>query len=472
MATTSIEGLSKRDGCSVGKTLVACINYGKNKLKTDGGRLVTAKNCEIETAYAEMLFLQKQYEKITGKIVDAPCGVDEKTGEVKTAPVIYIMMQSFKPDETTPDIAHEIGVKLAQDFLGNDYQYTVNTHTDKEHIHNHIYFNAVNLDCKHKFNCTKTSFRKVRNISDRLCEEYGLSVVIPGQERRSQIYSKCAANSFRECLKNDMDENLKNSKSYLEFLDLMRKDYFVVTDGKHLKFKHRTNGQQKYIRSYSVGTDYDEASLRKSFDVNKVPQQKIKMSFTQKLKAKTKVKQNKEKSYSQRLQNVKALFFTLGVINDNGVTKYSELIDCIDNTINSVDEANSKLETLTNRINDIDGLLTAIDIVNDKQSVVDEYNRSLLKSKYYNEHEYDIDLYNVADKKLTSNGLTSSQECKNKLVVASADCKNSLDEIRGQVDLLNKKLGGIHLARDIVDRLHSNQSRLITGQELNSRRQR
>ena len=113
-----------------------------------------------------------------------------------------------------------------------------------------------------KFRENRYTCREVRQISDELCEKYGLSIVIPSQKRRSQLYSRAAFTSWRKILKNDIDRCLEESGSYEEFLEKMQNDYYVKSSGKYLSFRHRTNGQQRNIRSYSLGEDYSESAIR------------------------------------------------------------------------------------------------------------------------------------------------------------------------------------------------------------------
>lgn len=466
MSTTSINAIECREGRSVGKTLISCLRYGKNPKKTMDGELVTAFGCEIDTAYAEMLFVQKEYELATGKKVDDVCGVDVSTGEVKTAPVLYVLMQSFAIGEVDGKTAHEIGVKLAQEYLGNNFQFTVNTHTDKKHIHNHIYFNSVAIDAKSKFNNSKFEVKKIRYINDKLCKEYGLSVVVPGEERRSQKYSKCASTSYREVLRNDIDMNLKAAKNYDNFIELMKQNYIVVTTGKHLKFKSMTNGQERYIRAYSLGNEYCEESIRKSFLQNRVPTKKVKMSFLQKLKAKTQLQQNKIINKSQRLQNVKALFFTLNIISKNSITDYKGIINCVNDIIKTTDKINLSLRDIELEIKSISEIITAIDIFNEYKQIDNEYEKVLLKDRFHKTHEYELDLFHIAKQKLAHHNITPTIDTKQQLINAIDIAQKSEEKIKLQLSAVQADLDNVYLAKDIVDRLHDNKYILVSKKEL------
>ena len=133
-------------------------SYVRNPKKTNDGEYVTAINCLKETALQQMILTKKQYQKSGGYIA-------------------WHGYQSFKPDEVTPEQCHEIGLKLAREMWGDKYQIIVTTHLDKDHLHNHFCFNSVSFLDGRKYNYSKSEQKRLREVSDRLCLEYGLSVI-------------------------------------------------------------------------------------------------------------------------------------------------------------------------------------------------------------------------------------------------------------------------------------------------------
>lgn len=93
------------------------------------------------------------------------------------------MIQSFAVGETTPEEAHKIGMELAGAVLGGKYEFVLTTHVDKDHLHNHLIFNAVSFVDYKKYHSNKQSYHFIRRTSDRICKEHGLSVVVPGQDK-------------------------------------------------------------------------------------------------------------------------------------------------------------------------------------------------------------------------------------------------------------------------------------------------
>ena len=166
MATTRIISLHGRKGQSIARTLHDRINYAENPEKTDSGKLVSSYECSPETAADEFAAGKYIYKATTGK---------EQVPEKEV--LAYMIRQSFKPGEITPEDANRIGYDLAMEFTKGNHQFIVATHTDKAHIHNHVIINSTTLDCDRKFSEPHQSGREVARISDRLCREHGLSVV-------------------------------------------------------------------------------------------------------------------------------------------------------------------------------------------------------------------------------------------------------------------------------------------------------
>ena len=146
--------------------IVALNEYVQNPVKIENNELVNAYECSPEFADTEFLDSIELYEANTGRI------------QKDNSRLIYHIRQAFKPGEIEPKLANMIGYELALEFTKGEHAFVVATHTDRKHIHNHIIFNAVNLNCDGKFKDPWFSGKRdVARISDKLCNEYGLSVV-------------------------------------------------------------------------------------------------------------------------------------------------------------------------------------------------------------------------------------------------------------------------------------------------------
>ena len=146
------------------------LSYDMDAEKTNDGELVTSWGCSVDTAAEEWALAHMEYTHITGRT--------QKNGIA-----VYRMRQAFKPGEITPQKANQLGHELAQRYLRGYHAYTVTTHVNTAHIHNHISFNAVAIDCMSKYHEPLRSHKIIARISDQICLEHGLSVV----ERPKQV---------------------------------------------------------------------------------------------------------------------------------------------------------------------------------------------------------------------------------------------------------------------------------------------
>ena len=141
-------------------------NYGKNPIKTEDGKYISSYKCDPATVDAEFLLWKSKYKATTGREQKADKDV-----------LCYQIRQSFFPGEITPEEANRIGYELAMRWTKGKHQFIVTTHTDKAHIHNHIYYNSTSLDFSRKYRDFLGSGRALRKLSDTICLENGLSIV-------------------------------------------------------------------------------------------------------------------------------------------------------------------------------------------------------------------------------------------------------------------------------------------------------
>ena len=221
-------------------------SYIQNQKKTADGSFVTAINCLKQTALRQMILTKQRY------------GKEDKY-------IAWHGYQSFKPGEVTPERCHEIGVKLAKEMWGGQFQVIVTTHLDKGHLHNHFCFNSVSFRDGRKYNYSKAEQRRLRDISDRLCREYGLSV-IRNPKGRGKTYSEWAAEkdgkpTLRGVIRSDIDRAILASTTQRNFQEAMQAmGYTIKTrtpDGQPLKYPAlRPPGAKGYFRFHRLGPGY------------------------------------------------------------------------------------------------------------------------------------------------------------------------------------------------------------------------
>lgn len=248
---TANEDWSKADYQSMRDVM----DYAMNDAKTEQQYYVSGWNCSPMTAREEMQITKKAYDKEDGVLA-------------------YHGYQSFKPGEVSPEIAHEIGLKLAQE-LWPDHQVIVATHLDKKHIHSHFVVNSVALNGK-KFDSNHASYRKMRQTSDRLCREYGLSVIEPKNTSTTKHYTEWAAEhagepTYRSIIRQDIDTAVKYSMTVQEFFNAMKKKGYVFEQrGSFLRIK--ASGSKRFMRLRSLGPGYSEVSIKQRILRHRYPE--------------------------------------------------------------------------------------------------------------------------------------------------------------------------------------------------------
>ena len=154
------------EGENIAEVICDCLDYGKNPEKTEDGKYISSYECDPATVAAEFLLAKASYKAMTGR--------EQKKG---SDVLCYQIRQSFYPGEITPEEANRISYELAMRWTKGRHAFIVTTHTDKQHIHSHIYYNSTTLDCTRKFRNFWGSSFALRRLSDRLCLENGLSIV-------------------------------------------------------------------------------------------------------------------------------------------------------------------------------------------------------------------------------------------------------------------------------------------------------
>jgi len=239
---------------AIKSTVNKAIDYITNPEKTDGTILVSGYNCQADYAYLDF--------KMTAELAKEVKGDYAKTGGADN--LAYHMIQSFaKDDKISPEEAHEIGKKLADEMLEGKHEYVIATHVDKGHIHNHIILNAVSFYDYGKYRTEpyKTA-RKIRAISDRLCEEKGLHIIKePKGKGKSRLEWEAVKNGtgWKAQIQAAIDNAIARATDYNSFVELMKKASVEIKEGKHIAF--RLEGQQRFVRGKTIGENYSKKQI-------------------------------------------------------------------------------------------------------------------------------------------------------------------------------------------------------------------
>ena len=249
MAATRLIALHKNKGKSVAACLKSRTDYAKNPDKTNKGELVSSYECSPLTADEEFMLSKRQYELTTGR-------------RQKNDVIAYQIRQSFRSGEITAEEANKVGYELAMRFTKGKYAFIVATHTDREHIHNHIIYNSTALDGTRKFRDFFFSALAVQRLSDLICLEHQLSVIgiMPYRERQKRtLHPPKESNRDRLC--NVIDSVLdEKPKDYEDFLQKLEQQGYEVKRGKYTSVKGAR--QKRFIRFRTLGAGYSEEELK------------------------------------------------------------------------------------------------------------------------------------------------------------------------------------------------------------------
>lgn len=231
------------------------IDYAVNTDKTGAAdetravmrRYVSGVNCSPATARDEMMAVKVRYGKDEGVMA-------------------YHGYQSFAPGEATPDMAHEIGIRLAEKLWGEKYQVIVATHLDKEnHLHNHFVVNSVSYVDGIRYYRSEKDYYDMQKESDKLCREYGLSVIENPKRGKSRQYGEWRAEregkpTWRGIIKKDVDEAIAQAMTDKQFFFYLRGQGYEIKMGKDISVK--PPGKERFFRlARNFGEDYTYESI-------------------------------------------------------------------------------------------------------------------------------------------------------------------------------------------------------------------
>ncbi|ESE31351.1 relaxase/mobilization nuclease domain protein [Eubacterium brachy ATCC 33089] len=234
-------------------TLKKAIDYICNGDKTDDEIYVTTHLCSRENAHKEFEITKKQFGS-------------------RTKTLAHHLIQSFVPEEVSFEEAHQVGIELCEKILEGKYEYVLATHIDKDHIHNHIIFNSIDVDEGKVYHSYYGSYMNIRNQSDRLCKEHNLSVIdVETQKEINEIKRRKFVNwydwnedkkgkSYKSRLQFDMDRVIQKAINWEHFLKIMEQYGYEIKFGKHIAFKQKN--QQRFTRAKTIGTNYTEEKIK------------------------------------------------------------------------------------------------------------------------------------------------------------------------------------------------------------------
>ena len=390
MAATRLIALHKNKGKSVAACLKSRTDYAQNPDKTEQGELVSSYECSPLTVDEEFMLSKRQYELATGR-------------RQKSDVIAYQIRQSFKPGEITAEEANKVGYELAMRFTKGKYAFIVATHTDREHIHNHIIYNSTALDSTRKFRDFLLSGLAVRRLSDLICLEHQLSVIEikPYRERQKRtLYLPKESNRDRLC--GVIDSILAEKPTdYEDFLQKLEQRGYEVKRGKYTSVKGKR--QKRFIRFKTLGAGYSEEELKAviSGEAEHRPHQKQppkERPFNLLVDVQAKLAKGKSGSYARwaKKYNLKEMSKTLIFLQEKKIGSVAEMQERVDAATARYHKLGDSIKAAETRMAEIAVLKAHIVNYAKTRPVYDAYRKSGYSKRFLESHRAEITLHKAA----------------------------------------------------------------------------
>ena len=378
-------------------------DYGQNPDKTEGGELISSYGCDHMTADAEFLLSKAKYKAVTGR-------EQRRDADV----LCYQIRQSFKPGEITPEEANRIGYETAMRWTKGKYQFFVCTHTDKDHIHNHIYYNSTAYDRSRKFRNFIGSSFALRRLSDRVCLEHDLSVIT-----NPKLHSKGRYLHYGQWLGENQKLSQKEqirlaidaalTERPVDFADFLRR---VETAG--IQVKHGRGGVISFLvpgqqraarfRASTLGDGYGPEDVQAVID-GKAP---TRTATARKAPAPRRVnllidiqermRQGKGPAYERwaKVYNLKQMAAALQYLKEHQLFEYDDLAAKTDAATERFHTLAGDIQQTEAELSRVSDLMAAVVQYAKTRPAFDGYKAAKYSRKYLAEHEAELADYRAA----------------------------------------------------------------------------
>ena len=363
------------------------IAYILNPEKTDEKLLVSSYGCASETAAREFEWTRK---------------LAEQKGMNPVRIIARHVIQSFEIGEVTPELAHEIGKQFADEILGGKYEYVLTTHIDKDHVHNHLIFNAVDFVNYHAYKSYKRIYYDMREVSDRLCKENGLSVIPPSQNKGMGYKEYTEAKrgtSWKQKLKQTIDRLVITAKDYDDFLQLMQEAGYEIKTGKYISF--RAEGQERFTRSKTIGENYTEERIKERI-AGRTPRRNRRqtvpkgISLIGDIQERIRLIDSKGYEYKAKLTILKEAARTLNYLTENNLLQYADLEKKVEDVHGSYDRTGKELKAVEARLREVQPLIKNISNYQRLKPVYDAFQKAKDKPSFKAKHEAELVIFEAA----------------------------------------------------------------------------
>ena len=363
------------------------IAYILNPEKTDEKLLVSSYGCASETAAREFEWTRK---------------IAEQKGMNPVRIIARHVIQSFEIGEVAPELAHEIGKQFADEILGGKYEYVLTTHIDKDHVHNHLIFNAVDFVNYHAYKSYKRIYYDMREVSDRLCKENGLSVIPPSQNKGMGYKEYTEAKrgtSWKQKLKQTIDRLVITAKDYDDFLRLMQEAGYEIKTGKYISF--RAEAQERFTRSKTIGENYTEERIKERI-AGRTPRRNRRqtvpkgISLIGDIQERIRLIDSKGYEYKAKLTILKEAARTLNYLTENNLLQYADLEKKVEDVHSSYDRTGKELKGVEARLREVQPLIKNISNYQRLKPVYDAFQKAKDKPSFKAKHEAELVIFEAA----------------------------------------------------------------------------
>ena len=364
-------------------TLNKALEYIQNPEKTEGKTLVYSFGCSYETADIEFEYTLSQAMQ-------------------KGNNIAHHLIQSFAPDEVDYETAHKIGKELADKVTKGQYEYVLTTHIDKGHIHNHIIFCAVNFVTHRKYNSNKNTYYIIRKTSDKLCQEYGLSVVSES-DNIGKSYTEYTAEktgvSWKKNLRITIDLLIPQVSNTAELLEKLQAMGYEIKRGKYISLK--APNQTKFIRLKTLGINYTEVEIENRINGGrKIPNTNNGVSLIIDIQNNLNAKSNKGYEHWAKIHNLKQTSKTLNFLTENNIESYTELVAFIDKIMVQKASFSDEIKAVEKEISEVSVLIKSVTNYNRTKQIYEGYLHSRDKDKYKEKYASELLIFEASRKEL------------------------------------------------------------------------
>jgi hypothetical protein len=363
-------------------TLKKAIDYICNGDKTDDEIYVTTHLCSRENAHKEFEITKKQFSS-------------------RTKILAHHLIQSFVPEEVSFEEAHQVGIELCEKILEGKYEYVLATHIDKDHIHNHIIFNSIDVDEGKVYHSYYGSYMNIRNQSDKLCKEHNLSVIDQETQREINEIKRRKfvswhdwnedkkGSSYKSKLQFDIDRSIQKSVNWQDFLCRMESNRYEIKFGKHIAF--RSKNQQRFTRAKTIGGNYTEERIK-----DRILNKEKELGNIIDIKNNEKVKSSKEYERWATKHNMTTAANTMIVIRDKGFHSMKELESEIKRLSSQANQLRKEFRDKEFELKRIEEIMKHLQTCVNKKDHYDGYRKNTNDKIYMMMNRKDVEAYKEA----------------------------------------------------------------------------